>query len=194
MIDREFSPSQLPREAPSRRGIRRGLLFGATALLFVTGTGLAAPGAQASVPGNLTQPSPSPTGAPAESPTEGRGPGGHMMEGPLGAVHGELVIPKRGGGYQTVTTQTGKVTSINRDSVALKSTDGFARTYRIDASTRVCAGRRGLDEVKAGDTVWVISPGKENNSTAALLVDLTRPQWPAGHGGGGSPAPTPSPS
>ncbi|GLX01466.1 hypothetical protein Misp02_55520 [Microtetraspora sp. NBRC 16547] len=150
--------------------------------MFATGTGMAAPDARASAP---AQPNPSPS----ESPTGGAP--GHMMEGPLGAVHGELVVPKRGGGYQTVTTQTGKVSSINKGFIAVTSTDGFARTYKIDDSTRICAGRKGLSDISTGDTVLVISPSKGNNAPAALIVNLSRPQWSVGHGGG-APAPTPS--
>ncbi|WP_433223319.1 hypothetical protein [Microtetraspora malaysiensis] len=219
MVDREFTPARLPRETPPRRLIRRGLLLGATTLMVAAGTGAAAQGAQASAPTRpsygdaaaqgasrgypvpgpadalgaaaiLAQPTPSPTGPPASPGPPG--PPGHGMEGPLGAVHGELVVPKRGGGYQTVTTQTGTVTSISQNSVSVKSTDGYARTYAINDSTRVCADRRGLADIASGDTVWVISPGKENNAPAALLVNLSRPQWPTGHEGAGSPGvPTP---
>ncbi|MFF3667707.1 hypothetical protein [Microtetraspora malaysiensis] len=219
MVDREFTPARLPRETPPRRLIRRGLLLGATTLMVAAGTGAATQGAQASAPTRplygdaaaqgasrgypvpgpadalgaaavLAQPTPSPTGP--TGPPAPTGPPGHGMEGPLGAVHGELVVPKRGGGYQTVTTQTGTVTSISQNSVSVQSTDGYARTYTINDSTRVCADRRGLADIASGDTVWVISPGKENNAPAALLVNLSRPQWPTGHEGAGSPGvPTP---
>ncbi|WP_067172822.1 hypothetical protein [Microtetraspora niveoalba] len=219
MIDHEFSPSHLPSESPPRRRLRRGLLLGAAALMVAAGTGAAATGAQASSPAgaahgsahaSVAYPSSAqagtlgPLGAvgtvaafaqPSPSPTGPAGPPGHGMEGPLGSVHGELVVPKRGGGYQTVITQTGKVTAIKQDSVSVKSTDGYAHTYAIDDSTRVCADRKGLKDITIGDTVWVISPGKENNSPAALIVNLSRPQWPSRQGGAGSPAaPTPSES
>ena len=36
------------------------------------------------------------------------GPG--LLGGPFGAVHGTVVVPKSGGGYQTITFQNGKVT------------------------------------------------------------------------------------
>ncbi|WP_433413211.1 hypothetical protein ACQP1V_28950 [Microtetraspora malaysiensis] len=116
----------------------------------------------------FTQPSPSPT---EQSPTYG----GHQMQGPLNAMHGELVIAKKGGGYQTLTTQTGIVTSINQTSIALKSQDGFARTYAITDSSRICAGRKGLSEITVGDNVWVIATGKGNSAPASLIADLSRP-------------------
>ncbi|WP_066951787.1 hypothetical protein [Microtetraspora fusca] len=211
MIDREFTSARLPRETPPRRLIRRGLLLGAAALMVAAGTGAAAQGAQASAPTRPSYGDAAAQGAsygsaqadalgaaavfaqPPPSPTGPAGPPGHAMEGPLGAVHGELVVPKRGGGYQTITTQTGKVTSISQNSVSVTSTDGFARTYTINGSTRVCADRNGLKDITSGDTVWVISPGKGNNVPAALLVNLSRPQWPTVPGGAESPA-APSPS
>ena len=31
----------------------------------------------------------------------------------MGALHGEFVVPKQGGGYQTLVVQRGKVTSVS---------------------------------------------------------------------------------
>ena len=194
-------PPEFPgRRPPSRRKAPHKLILGvATALVVATGVGVAAAG-------NLTtqaQPTPTPTGmetggppgaspcAPSPGPTQQQ-----QMQGPFNAIHGQLVVPKQGGGYQTVTMQSGVVTSIQQNSVAVKSEDGYARTYTLDANTRVCAGREGLSGVKTGHRVWVISTAQGNTSTAIVLADLTQPPWPPRAGGAvTSPQPTtPAPS
>ncbi|GAA4579394.1 hypothetical protein GCM10023194_04970 [Planotetraspora phitsanulokensis] len=190
-------PPEFPGRRPTRRKTPHKLILGVgTALVVATGVGLAAAGNLSS----QAQPTPSPTGMetggpvgpPQASPgTPTPGPSPQQMQGPFNAIHGQLVVPKQGGGYQTVTTQTGVVTSIQQNSVAVKSEDGFARTYTIDANTRVCAGREGLSGVKSGHKVWVISTAQGNSSTAILLADLTQPPWPPWAGGAvTSPQPT----
>ncbi|GAA1306747.1 hypothetical protein Psi02_24620 [Planotetraspora silvatica] len=196
-------PPEFPGRRPTRRKAPHKLILGvATALVVATGVGVAAAGNLAS----QAQPTPSPSGmetggpgGPSEPATGAPTPGApgatsgpsQQMQGPFNAIHGQLVVPKQGGGYQTVTTQTGVVTSIQQNSVSVKSEDGFARTYSIDANTRICAGREGLSGVKSGHKVWVISAAQGNSSTAILLADLTQPPWPPWAGGAvTSPQPT----
>ncbi|GAA4563088.1 hypothetical protein [Planotetraspora kaengkrachanensis] len=192
-------PPEFPGRRPTRRKASHKLILGVgTALVVATGVGVAAAG-NLSSQSSQAQPTPSPsdmeTGGPVSPPqtSPGAPTSGpqQQMQGPFNAIHGQLVVPKQGGGYQTVTTQTGVVTSIQQNSVSVKSEDGFARTYTIDANTRICAGRDGLTGVKSGHKVWVISAAQGNTSTAMLLADLTQPPWPPWAGGAvTSPQPT----
>ncbi|MEZ0073846.1 hypothetical protein [Planotetraspora sp. GP83] len=203
MPDPEFSPPEFPRdEPPGRRAPRRLLLGVATAVVVATGAGVAVAGTSAGQVSGQGQPTPVPTetvtapgvpsppapevsppaetasppavppGPPSPSPTSTR-----PLQGPFGALHGQLVV-RTDGGYQTVTTQTGLVTSIEQTSISVRSEDGFARTYTIGDNTRVSAGREGLTGVKSGDTVWVISTGQGSSAAAVVITDLSRPPWP----------------
>src|SRR5215813_5500954 len=66
-------------------------------------------------------------------------------------AHGAAVLPKPGGGYQTVAFQNGKVTAVSSTSITLRSADGYSRTYRVTSSTLVNAQRDGIGSVKAGN-------------------------------------------
>ncbi|WP_143027753.1 hypothetical protein [Lentzea albidocapillata] len=76
----------------------------------------------------------------------------------------------RGGfGLGTGTTthgefQTGEVTAISDSSVEVKSTDGYTKTYVIDAHT-VAEG------VEKGDTVTVIATTADGRSVASSVVE-----------------------
>ncbi|GII53414.1 hypothetical protein Pth03_18030 [Planotetraspora thailandica] len=197
MPDPGFRPPQFPRGAPRKETRLRLILGAGTALVVATGLGAAACGSTESVQ-TQAQAQPSPTGMETGSPAPGATASpSQEMQGPFGAIHGQLVVPKPGGGYETVTTQTGVVTSISQSQVAVRSEDGFARTYAIDDNTRVCAGRSGLSGVTTGHKVWVISKGQGEGSRAIVLTDLTSPPWPpwaAAPGAGASPTVSPSPT
>ncbi|MGW6931480.1 hypothetical protein ACWGE0_15605 [Lentzea sp. NPDC054927] len=60
--------------------------------------------------------------------------------------------------------QTGEVTSISDTSVEVKSTDGYTKTYVIDADT-VAEG------VEKGDTVTVIATTEDGKSVASSVVE-----------------------
>src|SRR5437867_3914244 len=130
-----------PPPAPSRR-VRTGAVFGGIfAVGLVAGlilAGLNAAGAQSS------SPSPSHRGG-GRAPYLHHGGFGHCGFGP-GVLHGEFTTPAPGGGYQTVAVQTGTVTSASSSSIALKSEDGFTRTYTVDDNTLVNAGNDGMGD------------------------------------------------
>jgi hypothetical protein len=139
---------------------------------------------------------PSPSGSPSSSPGTGTqkngdtaperdglrhkgfGPGGPGMlggiEGPMGALHGQFVVPKQGGGYQTLVVQRGKVTSVSTSSITVKSDDGFSATYAVAADTLVNAARDGIGSVKKGDEVSVLAQQKSGNDAALQIGDFTR--------------------
>ena len=105
----------------------------------------------------------------------GGGPGG--LGFPLGlgggAVHGQFVVPKSGGGYQTVDVQRGQVTAVSSTSLTVKSADGFSATYAVAKSTIVDAQRDGIGSVKDGNQVYVSATVSGSTATATSIADLS---------------------
>ena len=134
------------------------------------------------------------------------GPGmGGGIAGPMGALHGEFVVPKQGGGYQTLVVQRGAVSSVSTSTITVKSDDGFSATYAVSADTLVNAARDGIGSIKKGDEVTLLAQQKSGNDAALQIGDFTRMQGlrdKFGHdrgpdNDGGVPptgAPTPSPA
>jgi hypothetical protein len=204
---------------------RRNLLAGlaTVAVLAAAATGVA-------LASTSSTPSPSPSGSSA-SPNTGipkqegvpgpdgrqRGPGGFRggggggfggpgLAGPLGALHGEFVVPKQGGGFQTLVVQRGSVSSVSASTITVKSDDGFSATYAVSADALVNAARDGIGSIKKGDEVSVVAQQKSGNDAALQIGDFTRlqglrDQFGPGHDRGrdndGTPptgAPTPAPT
>jgi hypothetical protein len=99
------------------------------------------------------------------------GPG--LLGGPFGAVHGTVVVPKPGGGYQTVAFQNGKVTAVSGTSITLRSADGYSRTYQVTSSTMVNAQRDGVSSIKDGNQVMVDATVSGSTATAARIIDVS---------------------
>lgn len=140
-----------------------------------------APDSAAAAAESAATPSPTPT----PQPHAGRGwrsfPGG-FADGPgfalgLGAadgvVHGQLTVPKSGGGYETVDVQRGTVTAVSSGSITVKSADGFTASYAVSSKTLVDAQAAGIGSVKKGDTVFVTATVSGSTATAANVLDLT---------------------
>jgi hypothetical protein len=109
-----------------------------------------------------------------EKPGGGHGRGGFRGEFGLGgALHGEFVVQKEGGGYQTIAVQRGEVTAVSKDSLTVKSTDGYSRTYTLTADTMVNAARDGIGNVKTGNTVNVFAVVSDGKATAIRVNDGT---------------------
>jgi hypothetical protein len=100
-------------------------------------------------------------------------PGFGGMGGRIPILHGQAVLSKPGGGYQTVAFQRGTVTAVSAGSITLKSTDGFTQTYTINGSTVVGAHRGGINSVTAGNTVSVIATVSGKTFTAMRIIDWT---------------------
>ena len=108
------------------------------------------------------------------------GPFGPAFAGPgllggglFGAVHGTVVVPKPGGGYQTVAFQNGKVTAVSSTSITLRSADGYSHTYQVTSSTMVNAQRDGIGSIKNGNQVMVDATVSGSTTTAVRIVDLS---------------------
>ena len=92
----------------------------------------------------------------------GMGPGGMGGAPPDGS--GGM---RGGAGFGTATHgefQSGEVTAISDSSVEVKSTDGYTKTYVIDADT-VAEG------VEKGDTVTVIATTEDGKSVASSVAE-----------------------
>jgi len=158
-----------------------GLLTGAGVAFATTGSP-----AHPATPGAATAatPSPSPSSPSFRPPLPHRLPFriGSMIPsfaGPLGlgglfgAIHGQYVAPKDGGGYQTIAFQNGKVTAVSSTSITLRSADGYTHSYVVNSSTTVNAQRGGISSIKTGNQVWVRATVSGSTTTAAQITDLS---------------------
>jgi hypothetical protein len=155
---------------PTRPHVRKRVaagLFGAGLMVGIIVAGLNVAGAQTASP----QPSAGTDQQIERAPKPGRGHGGHKGFG-MG-IHGEFVTPAPNGGYQTLASQVGEVTSVSSSSITVKSEDGFSRTYAVDENTLVNAGRDGIGDVKNGDKVRVLALVADGKATAVQIHDGT---------------------
>ncbi len=137
--------------------------------------GYAAPGGSGSAPGHVEGGGPTGGIRPDGDGRMGGGPGHDRGGMGLGmGIHGSFVVPKQGGGYQTVDTQVGTVTGVSSTSITVKSADGFTQSYTVDATTMVNAQRDGIASVKTGDEVGVLAVENGGTRTAVRVVDRTQ--------------------
>jgi hypothetical protein len=161
------------------------LLGGAGAALASTGSGSAAgsPSAVAASPA----PSPAQPGLPGSRGPAGPGfrrfGAGIGFGGVFGALHGQIVVAKPGGGYETVDVQSGQVTAASSTSITLKSADGYSKSYAVVSSTIVDAQRDGISSVKVGNNVTLTATVSGSTATATNIIDTTL--LPQGHAGFG---------
>jgi hypothetical protein len=107
-----------------------------------------------------------------------------------GVVHGQVTVPKSGGGYQTLDVQQGTVTAVSSTSISVKSADGYTASYAVSSKTLVDAQAAGIGSVKKGDTVFVTATVSGSTATAANVTDLTAVKaGRASFGFGAVPAP-----
>jgi hypothetical protein len=151
-------------------------MLGGAAVAFAATNATASP--SASAVGASSSPSPKP------APQFGRpfhrfgvGPGGTFgfgfPGGVFGPVHGQVVVVKPGGSYQTVDFQRGKVTAVSTSSITVRSSDGFTASYSVAASTMVDAQRDGIGSVKVGNQVSVLAMVSGSKATATSITDIT---------------------
>jgi hypothetical protein len=184
---RTTDPASKARKRPWRSVIVTGLAV--TALLGGTGAAAAAGGSGA--PGNAGAVTAAKIAAPAQSqPGPGTSGGMHGYgRGWIMPVHGQVVVAKPGGGYQTLDFQRGSVTTVSSAAITVKSTDGFTQGYAVTGSTIVTALHDGIGSVKAGDEAVVIATVSGHTVSAARIIDITQVKashQQFGFGGGGS--------
>lgn len=100
--------------------------------------------------------------------------GMHDMHDMLGRMlHGEFVVPKAGGGHQTVLIQRGSVQAVNSSEITLRSADGFRDSYVVSEDTLVNAGRAGIGSIRKGEQVSVVATTNGQNPTAVHVSDVS---------------------
>ena len=166
-MDTQGAEEQVPTGGSSRRRrLRAGLVAGGAAVgLILAGLGIAAAQTQPPPPG------PNPA-APGPAPPLG-GSGRHGKGMGMG-IHGEFVTRAPGGGFQTVASQVGEVTDVSASSIAVRSEDGFSRTYGVDDNTLVNAGNQGIADVKKGDQVRIMAVVRDGKAQAVKINDATQ--------------------
>jgi hypothetical protein len=169
-------------------------LFAGAGVAMAATSGDPAPAAA----GATTTPSPSPA-RPGWMPGAGSGhraggwPGGGVRPGGagragFGAVHGQFVVARPGGGYQTVDMQRGSVTAATGSSITVKSSDGFVKTYQVPAAAQVNAQRNGIGSIRTGNQVMVVATVSGSTATATNILDFSLlPRQGGGPAGGGWP-------
>jgi hypothetical protein len=180
------------------------VLTGVAVAALLGGAGAALAATNSPTPGtspSAVAASPAPSPAPSGQPGGGHGPhsrrfgfGFGLGGGMFGALHGQFVVPKSGGGYQTVDVQSGQVTAVSTTSITLKSRDGYTKTYVVASSTMVDAQRDGIGSVKAGNQVSVVATVSGAAATATNVADMTLMQGSRSHFGFGRPPSVPSPA
>lgn len=182
MAGRNLAP-MIPANTPRRRVPGHPLIIAAVAAgALVVGAAVAAiatsgsSSSAASSPGQLSgTPAPSASGRPGPGFRGGGGPGGGGFFsglGPYGAVHGQLVVPRSGGGYQTEDVQRGSVSAVSSTSLTVKSADGFTKTYRVTGSTSLIPQGGTISSVKTGQQVSVTATVSGTTATVTQIVDL----------------------
>ncbi|MGW5364753.1 hypothetical protein [Actinopolymorpha pittospori] len=99
--------------------------------------------------------------------------GGHGWGKASRVLHGEFVVPKRGGGYETVRIQRGSLQSASSTEITLRSADGYRQTYRLGSDTVVNAGSAGLRSIGRGDMVSVAATVSGRSATALYVADIS---------------------
>ncbi|MFC6937775.1 hypothetical protein ACFQHO_50910 [Actinomadura yumaensis] len=82
------------------------------------------------------------------------GPGAGRFQG---ALHGECVMAKDGGGTETRVFQRGTVTGVNGSSFTVRSSDGFTQRYGAAKDLTVNGEKKGPGAVPQGKEVMVIA-------------------------------------
>jgi hypothetical protein len=90
-----------------------------------------------------------------------------------GALHGQFVAARPGGGYRTIDVQNGQVTAVSTASITVRSADGFTARYAVTAGTIVDAQRDGISSIRTGNQVMVQATVSAGTATAASISDLT---------------------
>lgn len=188
-----FPPGPIGRAAPSwlagltRRGPRSRrpfVLAGVAAVALLVGATVAfatthgSPSADTSAAAARPTPSPAPSGGTGRGNGRfggygGAGYGAGYGASLFGALHGQIVVAKPGGGYETADIQSGQLTAVSAASVTLRSADGFTKTYLVTSSTDVDEQQDGIASVKTGNQASLIATVSGSAATATSIEDLT---------------------
>jgi hypothetical protein len=177
--------AEAPRpEPPNHRWSRRQVLLAATVAICVAITGTvvvfaargSSTGAELAVPGGRKVQFP---GDRAQAV-----PGGGLDLSTV--LHGEFIATEDKTGYPVMLFQTGTVTEVSGTSITVRSTDGYQKSYLVDAAvTRVLATGGDITAVQIGQTVTVVARKSGDTATAESIVDeFSAPDQPFGQDNG----------
>lgn len=80
------------------------------------------------------------------------------------SLHGEYVVANGSGGFETMTSQTGRITAISATSVTARSDDGYSQTYVIAAAAATPPFHVGdevtIEATRRGQTATVTGIGE----------------------------------
>lgn len=177
---------------------RKAVLAGVVAVAL-TGTGMA-------IAWSATNPpSRSPSSVAPGNADNAPGPGKPDKDHRPQHLHGEAVVKKADGTFETRTSQRGTVEAVSGTSVTVRSEDGFTRTYAVTAETRIVKvpgpaadgspakgddGKRlkptdvTIAEITAGETVRVSGVKIGSEVTAKKIVEGAGDGPGLGHGKG----------
>lgn len=165
-------------------GARKALIVGAVAL-SLSGAGAAL--AWSAGPPSAT-PSPTPSASPSTPGQDGRQAKPDKSQRAQ-FQHGESVVKKADGTFQTVIEQRGTVEAVSGTSVTVRSEDGFTQAYTINADTRV-AKNGTIADIAVGDVVRIAGIKDGGQVTAQRITegggDRPGPGLGRGHGHGGN--------
>ncbi len=110
------------------------------------------------------------------------------------APSAEYVI-LQGSSYVTMASQSGTVTDVSSDSLAVKSEGGFSRTYAVGADVQVSEGMRqrgggsnggalDISAVTSGSTVRITALKSSDTYTAQTILLAAGSRTAAGSGAG----------
>jgi hypothetical protein len=140
---------------------RKALLAGAVALTL-TGTGVAFAWAAGG-------PTPSPPTSQSE-PASGQD-NRHARAGKAQRpdyLHSESVVKKADGTIQTILAQHGTVESVSATAITVKSEDGYAGTYAVNAETRI----KGVPAAPATGSSVMLDGGNRLKKAAGTIADI----------------------
>jgi hypothetical protein len=83
------------------------------------------------------------------------------------SLHGEYVVANGSGGFETMISQTGRVTAISSTSVTARSNDGYSQTYVIAA-----AGAAATRPFHVGDEVTIDAT---RTGQTATVIGISEP-------------------
>jgi thiamine biosynthesis lipoprotein ApbE len=90
------------------------------------------------------------------------------------AIHGQFVVPKSGGGYQTMDQQRGNVAEVSPTSITVTSEDNFTTSYAVTSTTVVRSTADKIADINKNDQVGVLAVGENGKVTAVRIVDFTQ--------------------
>lgn len=154
---------------PKTLRTRKALLAGTVALALT--------GAGAALAWSADSPSPVPTESASPSmPASPSAPGDDSKParpdkaGRSQFQHGESVVKKADGTFQTVLEQRGTVEAVSSTSITVRSEDGFTQAYTVNADTKVTKNST-IADIATGDVVRVWGARDGGTATAQRIAE-----------------------